>query len=270
MARFRKAETKMRKLFPEGNWTEAITNNIFFIYAGSTVASSALPEVIRILNEHPEVLAKVRTEVAALPGGKVTTAALARTEGKTCAIPYLEACILEALRLTPTFGISLSRVVPIAGCTLNNYYIPTGYNVGMSGWAVNYDTSYFGPDAAEFRPERWIGNHPTEIAKDGTGLPRTMRNYLEAGWFAFGAGARVCVGRHMTMITFVKAISTLFNEFDIEVVKPARDWFALIVHEDGMEMKLTPREKKTTGLSDQDMEPAAREMEREMKAFSGI
>jgi hypothetical protein len=31
MSKFRAGEKKIRKLFPKGNWTEAITNNVFFI-----------------------------------------------------------------------------------------------------------------------------------------------------------------------------------------------------------------------------------------------
>jgi len=31
MSKFRDGEKKIRKLFPHGNWTEAITNNVFFI-----------------------------------------------------------------------------------------------------------------------------------------------------------------------------------------------------------------------------------------------
>lgn len=31
MSKFRAGEKKIRKLFPQGNWTEGITNNVFFI-----------------------------------------------------------------------------------------------------------------------------------------------------------------------------------------------------------------------------------------------
>lgn len=203
------------------------------------VASNALPLVIQFIYKHPEVLAKLRQELAELPRD-VSIEDMAHHDGN-CRLPYLEATILEALRLTPTFGLSLGRSVPATGCQLNEYFIPPGYVVSMSGWANNINRDYFGEDAKEFKPERWIGNHPTEIAKDGTGLPRTMKNYLEAGWFTFGAGSRVCIGRHLTMISYFKFIGRFVRQFDIEVVKDGRLWYGLIQHTEDMMIKAKVR-----------------------------
>lgn len=241
IAKFRDAEKKTRETFRHGNFDEAITNNVFFLYAGSTVASNNFPKVIQQLYSHPEVLAKVRAELASLDHSNVTVNDLERKDGAPCRIPYTEAAILEALRLTPTFGPTLPRVVPPIGCQLNDYFIPPGYEVGMSGWTVNYDKSYFGEDAAEYKPERWLGNHPTELAKDGSGKSRTMRNYLEAGWFTFGAGARVCVGKNMTMIGFAKAVAALTREFELEIVEEPYFWYSLIVHAEGMMVRIKKR-----------------------------
>jgi cytochrome P450 len=242
IAKFRAAEKKTRGTFYQGNFGEAITNNVFFLYAGSTVASNCFPMVVHLLYSHPEVLAKVRAELATLPNGHVCISDLERKDGQPCRIPYTEATLLEALRLTPTFGPTLTRAVPSIGCQLNEFFIPPGYEVGMSGWAVNYDKSYFGADAAEFKPQRWLGNHPTELAKDGSGQPRTMRNYLEGGWFTFGAGARVCVGRNLTMIGFAKGIAAITKEFDVELVKKPYYWYSLIVHAEEMMIKLRKRD----------------------------
>lgn len=237
MSKFRAGEKKIRKLFPQGNWTEAITNNVFFIYAGSMVASSALPVVVKLIYSHPEVLAKIREELA-------TVSVPVRLEDATyqvgqCRIPYLEAAIMEALRLTPTFGLSLGRRVPSIGCQLNEFFIPPGYVVSMSGWPTNINKEYFGEDANEFKPERWLGTHPTELAKDGTGLPRTMKNYLEAGWMTWGAGSRVCIGRHLSTTAFIKFISSMVREFDVEVTNPGYLWYGLIQHTE--ELMVTAR-----------------------------
>ncbi|KAI5857066.1 cytochrome P450 [Tricharina praecox] len=248
MSKFRAGEKKIRKLFPQGNWTEGITNNVFFIYAGSMVASSALPAVVKLIYSHPEVLAKIREELA-------TISVPVKLEDAThqlgeCRVPYLEAAILEALRLSPTFGLSLGRQVPQIGCRLNDFFIPSGYVVSMSGWPTNINKEYFGEDAEEYKPERWLGNHPTEIAKDGTGLPRTMRNYLEAGWITWGAGSRVCIGRHLSTTAFIKFISNMVREFDVEIVSPGYLWYGLIQHMEELMVSAKLHEEKEVEEAD--------------------
>jgi cytochrome P450 len=205
------------------------------------VASNALPLVVRHIYSSPEALAKIRAELASVKG-HVKIANMIHRHDEPCDLPYLEAAILEALRLSPTFGLSLGRIVPATGCQLNDFFIPPGYTVSMSGWAVNIDKNYFGKDAKEFKPERWIGSHPTELAKDGSGLPRTMRNYLEAGWLTFGAGSRVCIGRHLSIIAFTKFVADMVRQFDIEVVKEPYLWYGLIQHTEDMMIKAKVRD----------------------------
>lgn len=211
------------------------------------VASNALPVVMKLIYQHPEVLAKVREELEGLPRDVIIDD-LAHHDGK-CRLPYLEATLMEALRLTPTFGLSLGRKVPSVGCKLHDYYIPPGYNVSMSGWANNINKEYFGEDASEFKPERWLGNHPTDIAKDGTGLPRTMRNYLEAGWFTFGAGSRVCIGRHLTMISYFKFVSRFVRQFDMEIANEGYLWYGLIQHSEDLMVKAKVRESPVENVT---------------------
>jgi cytochrome P450 len=196
------------------------------------VASNTLPLTMKYIYSHPEVVSKIRAELEHIPG-HVKISDLVHQEG-VCALPYLEATILEALRLAPSFGIPLSRAVPSTGCQLDQFFVPPGNNVSMSAWTVNTSTEYFGPDAHQFRPERWIGNHPTEMAKDGSGNPRTMRNYLEAGWITFGAGSRVCIGRHLSMIAFMKFVGEMVRNFELEINKEPYLWYGLIQHSEEM------------------------------------
>lgn len=71
-------------------------------------------------------------------------------------LPYLDACIKEAGRIHPPFGLPLERIVPEGGLTISGEFVPAGTIVGMNGWVVHRDTDVFGHDADHWRPERWL------------------------------------------------------------------------------------------------------------------
>lgn len=191
-----------------------------------------------MLIENPEMLARVRQELSELDGDLKFADFLHR--GGCNKVPYLEAVVNEAIRLAPSVGFTLSRVSPPAGCQLNEFFVPPGYVVGMSAWPVNYNTGYFGPDAAEFKPERWLGTHPTEMLD---GAPRTMTNYIEAGWLSFGAGGRVCIGRHLAVFLMIKVIAKMVMTYDFELIKAPEEYFTLVVELIDMQVMVKRREK---------------------------
>lgn len=71
-------------------------------------------------------------------------------------LPYLEACVQEAIRFHPPFALPLERVVPEGGITVLGQYLPGGTVIGGSPYVVNRDPSMFGQDAEFWRPERWL------------------------------------------------------------------------------------------------------------------
>jgi cytochrome P450 len=86
----------------------------------------------------------------------------------------------------------LQRVVPQASADgargkviAGKYYLPPGTSIGMSAWNLHQSKEAFGKDAAEFKPERWLGSD---------------RNELEKYNLSFGMGARVCLGKNISMM----------------------------------------------------------------------
>ena len=71
-------------------------------------------------------------------------------------LPYLDACINEAVRLHPPFCLPFERVVPQGGVTICGRYFAAGTVVGMSPYVINRHRPTFGEDAEVWRPERWL------------------------------------------------------------------------------------------------------------------
>ena len=98
-------------------------------------------------------------------------------------LPYLKACINEGMRLHPSVGLTMPRIVPAGGVTISGFSFPEGYRVGINGAVVQYDKEVFGPDADNFNPDRWIDS-------DTVRMDRTM--------IQFGAGPRTCIGKNVS------------------------------------------------------------------------
>ena len=117
-------------------------------------------------------------------------------------LPYLQAVVQEPLWILPPSAVPRPRYAPAAGLQLSGYYIkpktkvlfvfkhaccstPDLRWVGMNAMVVRYDEWVFGTDAHEFRPERWL------VSKERC---RAMERVM----LIFGAGTRICIGRHVS------------------------------------------------------------------------
>jgi len=114
-------------------------------------------------------------------------------------LPYLTAVIKEGLRLS--FGVvgRLPRVVPSGGATLQGYFIPEGYIVGMSSWLMHRDPTVV-TDPETFDPERWLKSPEDFRRLDHTMVP-------------FGRGTRQCVGMPLAYTELYVTLGTLFRRF---------------------------------------------------------
>ncbi|KAL9108806.1 MAG: hypothetical protein Q9227_006463 [Pyrenula ochraceoflavens] len=92
-------------------------------------------------------------------------------------LPYLNAIILESLRLYPPFPIIGRRITTQSGTYVNGTPLPKGTVLVTSPHAMHRCTELWGNDAASFRPERWL-DRPSLRGRDS--------------FFTFGAGGRRC------------------------------------------------------------------------------
>lgn len=129
-------------------WT---TSNIT---AGSDTTAILLRTLFYNLLTHPQTLHRLRDELdnAARTGNLDELASWKQTRD----LAYLDACIKEAGRLHPPFGLPLERVVPPEGAEICGQFLKGGTIVGISGWVAHRNEESFGQDSDLWRPERWL------------------------------------------------------------------------------------------------------------------
>lgn len=180
------------------------TSNIF---AGSDTTAISLRAIIYHLLKNPKTKKRLVDEIDdRIRDGKLSDPAKLEEANE---MPYLQACMYEALRLHPAVGMSLPRVVPEGGIEIDGHYLPKGTIVGANPWVVHRDQSIFGEDVEAFRPERW---------QEGD------RSDMDRFFFAFGSGARMCLGRNISWMEMSKLIPTLFQKFDLELADQEATW----------------------------------------------
>jgi cytochrome P450 len=174
------------------------------MFAGSDTTAITLRAIFYYLLRNPSKLQKLmeeldRTEQAGL---------LSREDSlvkwnEVRELPYLSAVIKEALRCHPAVGLTLERVVPPAGIKVCGQFLPGGTIVGCSAWTVHRSEAIFGANPIFFRPERWI--EATEEKK------AEMSNFL----FSFGAGARTCIGKNISLLEMYKLVPAVLRRFEV-------------------------------------------------------
>lgn len=180
------------------------------ILAGSDTTAIFLRTMFHELLTHESTLVRLRAELdeAAARSNLSETA----TWKESIALPYLNACFKEAGRIHPPFGLHLERVVPAGGLEVCGKMLPAGTIVGMNAWVVHRDPEIFGSDADAWRPERWLEGDEARLKR------------MDAALLTFGAGHRVCLGKHISYLEIFKLVPTLLQAYDIELVDGGRDW----------------------------------------------
>lgn len=185
--------------FPDGSPLTPVQKRAhvtLLIQAGVDTTATALGCVLRFLLIHPSVLSRVRAELdAADEGGHLSNSI--QYEETRQHLPFFIACIKESLRLRPSAPNLLPRVVPNGGRTIDGHFIPEATEITSHAYTIQRDISFYGQDANEFKPERWLVSEK-----------RTFE--LEAAQFGFGTGARMCMGKDIAMMEMYKLLPEVF------------------------------------------------------------
>lgn len=121
-------------------------------------------------------------------------------------LPYLQASIKESQRLHSAIGMSVPRVVPPEGATIEGHLLPGGTVAGINPWVLHRNRSVFGDDADNFRPQRYIE------------APAAKRKEMDSADFTFGGASRSCPGQHLAWVVLSKTCAAIFLHFKIELL----------------------------------------------------
>lgn len=205
---------------------------ITFLIAGHETTSGMLSFVMYYMLKNPEVYGKAREEadrVIAEAGGNMTKI-------NANNLKYIDAVCKESLRLQPTAPAWSVTPISEKGETLpGGYHIPHGMAVAMLLPALHRDPKAWGPDAEEFRPERFL---------DGASI-------MPDAWKPFGNGQRACIGRGFAMQEAVIAIALIVSRFDLEMADKNYDLTirqTLTIKPDNFQIIAHPRHNRHQSL----------------------
>ncbi len=193
-------------------------NVLTMLLAGEDTTANTLAWMIYLLSRHPEALRRAREEVA---GRNV-----ARYE-EVSALPYVDACINETMRLKPVAPILLLE--PIRDTSLGELELPAGTLIMCLMRAGATDERRF-PQAQTFDPGRWL-------TVSATSSKRVV--------MPFGAGPRLCPGRYLAILEMKMVTAMLLSQFEIESVTTpdggeAKEHLAFTMSPVGLKLLLRP------------------------------
>jgi len=167
------------------------------ILAGSDTTSNTLCCAIMHLSITPHAYGALKRTVAdAIAAGNVP-ADRPITFEQALKLPYLQAVILEALRMRFPVNYGNYKAVPPGGDTIKGVYFPAGTAIGHNSLAVTRNSEVFGKDVNLFRPERFM--EPECDAETKAYRVRSMD-------ILFGGGRWACSGKQIAMFELNKLL----------------------------------------------------------------
>ncbi|KAH9834523.1 cytochrome P450 [Rhodofomes roseus] len=173
------------------------------LLAGRDTTASTLTFAVYLLCEHPDVLTRLRSEIFQKVGrsGRPTYEDIKEMK-------YLRAVINETLRLYPAVPFNMRYAVeegflPNTDPKGKPFYVPPGTPVSYYPFVMHRNTDYWGPDAMEFDPDRF--------------LDERLNKYLVPNPFIFlpfNAGPRICLGQQFAYNEVSFFLIKLLQRFD--------------------------------------------------------
>ncbi|KAL8989744.1 MAG: hypothetical protein Q9177_001442 [Variospora cf. flavescens] len=173
-----------------------------FLIAGSETVSTAFSSTLFYLLHKPHTLQKLTRQIRAhfptLPSATPISPHLTN-------LPYLRACIDEAMRLSPpTTGI-FPRQILAPGASIDGHWLPADTQVGVCQYVLHRNAAYFKrPEVYE--PERWM--------TDDEEARRAKHAFVP-----FSLGPRTCFGKGLAYAELTIGLAKLLWRYDVKLAE---------------------------------------------------
>jgi cytochrome P450 len=199
-------------------------NVLTMLLAGEDTTANTLAWMIWLLSRNPAALERACNEVRAVLGAE----RLPSRYEQLGALPYVEACANETMRLKPVAPILI--VEAVRDTVVADVAVPAGQLLMCLMRPPAIDERYF-PDPQSFEPARWLEQNASSAKR--VAMP-------------FGAGPRLCPGRYLAMLEMKMVMAMLLAGFDLESVGTAdgaepRERMAFTMQPVGLRMTLRSR-----------------------------
>ncbi|KAL0578186.1 hypothetical protein V5O48_003817 [Marasmius crinis-equi] len=194
------------------------TTRSLLINRAFLVSSTSTTWALYLLSTNPGSQSKLRDEVTSAPSD-------APSMDELNALPYLDSVVREVLRsLAPipnTGRIAMQDdVIPLGQPFVDKYgrehhelRVTKGQELVIPIMGMNKDKTLWGPDAYEFKPERW-GNLPEAVSS----IPGVWGNMM-----TFHGGSHACIGWRFALVEMKALLFTLIRAYSFELAVPKED-----------------------------------------------
>ncbi|EPS93960.1 hypothetical protein FOMPIDRAFT_1170095 [Fomitopsis schrenkii] len=207
--------------------------------AGVDTTNATLITFMLAIVLHPRVLEKAQEEMDRVVG-------LDRlpTRDDRDSLPYLECVLQEVYRWHAPIPLGLPHLLDDDD-SYRGYRIPKGTMVMANLWFMTRDTSLYGSDPDDFRPERFADLSPDEAKR------------LDPRNIVFGYGRRICPGRRFADSSIWLAIANILAVFDIRKerddggreIEPVVEFTSgAVSHPHEFKCRITPRRGRAVQL----------------------
>ncbi|KAH9976352.1 cytochrome P450 [Lactifluus volemus] len=184
--------------------------------AGADTTVSALVSVFLALTLYPDVKKRAQAELDSVVGRDRLPTFDDRTR-----LPYVDAFCKEVLRWHMVLPLGFPHATT-EDSIYRGFFIPKGSTILANAWAVLHDPELY-PDPETFNPGRFLDTPPpTSESESGLLLHDDGRrrrpppiNDPSLIPLAFGAGKRICPGRHFADATLFILVSSVLAVFDV-------------------------------------------------------
>ncbi len=164
---------------------ELLDEGIALGITGYEPVGEGLVWALWLIATHPDVQSKIRAEAV-----------------DSAALRYTWAVLQESMRLYPPTWLFV-RYATAAVTLPSGEAVAAGTKIYLSPWVMHHDPRFY-DQPLSFRPERFLseaGEHRPALA-----------------YFPFGAGPRMCLGRHLTEVEGTVILASLIRHFDVSPV----------------------------------------------------